>query len=124
VIGLYMMFGRFFARRWVRDRTVYGLTNRRVISIAASLRGTRRVSSVWLGSFPAVDKRVGRDGRGTVWIGTFPFGARSLASDPGWPGSGRATGNAIVLADIPDAGEVYALINRQLSDMTSPRAEH
>jgi hypothetical protein len=119
--GVHMMFGRFLMRHWMRSRTVYAVTDRRVLSIVAALRGERTTTSVWLGSFPPVDKRIGRDGRGTLWIGTLPIGDRSVAGDPGWPGFHRVAGNATVFADIPNADDVYSLIGRRIGELSTAR---
>ena len=113
LIGLYLIFGRFFARRWVRNATFYAVTDRRVIEISRSILGARRVNSIWLASYPPVDRRIRGDGRGTLWIGTFPLG-RTFAVDPSWPGAGRMTANGVMLADIDDAAPVAALITDQL----------
>lgn len=114
LIGLYLMVGRFFARHRIRKATSYAVTDQRVIEIGRSLFGGQRVNSVWLASYPPVEKRVGNDGRGTVWIGQFPVG-RSFALDPSWPGWSRVTANGVVLADIPDAARVAALVASRLS---------
>ena len=91
--GLYLIFGRFFVRRWMRRRTLYAVTDRRALLISPTFRGGRQVTSVWLGAFPPLEKRIGRSGRGTIWVGTFRAGQRLLAGDGGWPGGGRAIGN-------------------------------
>lgn len=113
LIGLYLIVGRFFVRHRIREATSYAVTDRRVIEISRSLFGSQRVNSVWLASYPPIDKRIGKDGRGTVWIGQFPFG-RSFALEPGWPGGRRMTGNGVVLAEIPDAAKVAALLATHL----------
>lgn len=121
--GLYLMVGRFFARRWVRRRTVYAVTDRRVISIAPSWPRGERVTSVWLGSYPPLEKRLDSSSHGTLWIGSFPFAQRWIAGESGWPGARSAGANAVVFSDIPDAGDVYSRIRRQISDLRSAPAE-
>jgi hypothetical protein len=122
LVGLYLIIGRFFARRWVRRRTLYAVTDLRVIVVAPSWPRSERTTSVWLRSYPPVEKRLTRDGRGTLWIGSFAPGQRWIASEPGWPGGRLMSTNAIVFDDIPDAASVYAMIRRQLSDSTVVRA--
>ena len=119
LIGLYLIGGRFFVRRWTRSRTLYAVTDRRVISIAPSWPRSERTTSVWLRSYPPVEKRLARSGEGTIWIGSFPTANRWLASEPGWPGGRSATANAVVLADIPDADEVYSKIRHELSELAA-----
>jgi hypothetical protein len=122
LIGLYLMVGRFFARRWMRRRTLYAVTDQRVISIVPSWLRGERTTSVWLGSYPPVEKRLARDGQGTLWIGLFPLTNRWLATDSGWPGGRSAMANAIVFADIENVDDVYTSIRHQLSDLTAARA--
>ena len=114
LIGLYLIFGRFFVRHRMRKATSYALTDKRVLEIGQSLFGGRRVNSVWLASYPSIDKKIGNNGRGTIWIGQFPVG-RGFAVDPSWPGTGRMTANGVVLVDISDAANVAALIASHLS---------
>ena len=114
LVGLYLIFGRFFVRHWIRKATTYALTDKRVIEISRSLSGVRRVNSVWLASDPPIDKKIRDNGRGTLWIGQFPAG-RGFAVDAGWPGAARMSSNGVVLADIPDAASVATLIASQLS---------
>jgi hypothetical protein len=119
--GLYLMVGRFFARRWMRKRTLYAVTDQRVISITPSLLHGERSTSVWFGSYPPVEKRLARDGRGTLRVGSFPLTGRWIAADPSWPGARSATTNAVVLADIENAREVYSSIRHQLTDSRTTR---
>jgi hypothetical protein len=119
--GLYLMIGRFFARRWMRRRTLYAVTDQRVISIAPSWLRGEHSTSVWLGSYPPVAKRLARDGRGTLLVGSFPFASRWIAADPSWPGARSATTNAVVFADIENASEVYSSIRHQLTDSRTAR---
>lgn len=109
VIGVYLIFGRFFVRHRILKATRYAITDERVIEVSRSLTGAQRMKSVWLRSYPPIDKKIGGNGRGTLWIGQFPVG-RSFAADPGWPGAGRMTTNGVIFADIGDAAEVAALL--------------
>jgi hypothetical protein len=119
LIGLYLIVGRFPTRRWVRRHTQYAVTDRRAISIAPSWPRGDRSTSVWFGSYPPLDKRLGRDGAGTLWIGPFPSSGRWLSTEPGWPGGRRASGGGVVFADIADAAAVYSQIRERLSDATA-----
>jgi hypothetical protein len=113
--GLYLIFGRVFARRWLRRRSLYVLTDRRVLSFSPSLRGGPRVKMVWLSSHPPLEKQVGRDGRGTLCVGETAPGQRWLGGSTGWPGASMMKGSAVVLADIPDASSLYAQIVQQIA---------
>lgn len=119
--GLYLMVGRFFARRWIRRRTLYAVTDQRVISIMPSWLRGERATSVWFGSYPPVEQRLARNGRGTLRIGSFPLTGHWIAADPSWPGARSATTNAVVLADIENASDVYSSIRHQLTDARTAR---
>jgi hypothetical protein len=121
LIGLYLLVGRFFVRRWVRARTLYAVTDRRVIVIAPSWARRESTTSVWLSSYPPIESRLASDGRGTLLIGSLGPAQRRLGSEPAWPGGHSMTANAVVLADIRDAAGAYATICRQLSDSTVAR---
>lgn len=114
LIGLYLIIGRFFVRRWALRNTVYALTNRRAVSLTPSVRGAARESSVWLRSYPQIDRRGASPGRGTLCIGAAGIGPRSLLADPGWPGLWNQRGGGIVFFDIDDVDQVYGLITSQL----------
>ena len=86
LMGLYLIFGRFFVDAAVRSRTSYGLTNQRVI-IASGLFG-RSMTSLPLRTLDGVSLREKADGRGTVMFGQpSPYGQWS--EDVQWPGMGR-----------------------------------
>lgn len=105
VIGQYMIWGRFVYDGWLKRRTFYGLTNRRVIVLQESAK--RKTCSMYLDAIPSVE----RDGSftGTLWFGT---------KYPMITGSGQRTrntsrfylGNVPVFADIDDADSVYHMI--------------
>lgn len=125
LIGLYLLVGRVPVRRWIRRRTLYALTDRRALMLVPSWRGGTHANSVWLRSYPPVDKRTARNGRGTLVIGSPRQNQswfNSAASDPGWPGANKALGNAVVFADIAQADEVYGRLRHQLSTLHAERA--
>jgi hypothetical protein len=62
LVGLFMIFGRFFADAWVRARTLYALTDRRALVIKAI--GWRSFNSAPLGASVSV-KNQSAD-RGTI----------------------------------------------------------
>ena len=100
LVGLYFVFGRFIADAAERKRTVYGLTNERVIIISGSSR--RSVKSLNLRSLSDVSLTERSDGTGTITLGPG-----SAFAWPGskWPGS-RQTGPP-VLEGIDNARAVY-----------------
>ncbi len=119
-LGLYLMVGRLFARRWIRRGSLYALTDRRVVSFSPSLTGEGRVKMIWLRSSPPLEKRPGRDGRGTLCVGELASGQRWLGAGGGWPRAGAARTSAIVFSDISDAAAVYSRIARQIAAASEP----
>jgi hypothetical protein len=119
VMGVYLIVGRLFYRRWARSRCVYGVTDRRVLSLTRSWRGETRVRVLWLASYPPVAKHVGRGGTGSIDVGAMAAGRRQLGGLGSWPSAlGRRVGaadEAIVLSDIDDASRVYELITQQIA---------
>lgn len=121
LIGLYLMFGRLFARRWLRSRSLYVLTDQRLLSLSPTWRGNALLHMIWLSSRPPLEKHVRRDGRGTVCVGQTAPGQRWVGGIAGWPGAGRRQGSAIVLADIADADRVYMQIAQQMAGAVDVR---
>jgi hypothetical protein len=115
LIGVYLILGRLFARRWIRRGSLYALTDQRILSFSPSWRSRSRVKMIWLSSYPPLEKRGGRDNHGTLCIGSMAPGQHWLGGNSGWPGAGRMRGSAIVLADIPDIASVYTLVARQIT---------
>jgi hypothetical protein len=122
LIGLYLIFGRVFARRWLRRQTLYALTDRRVLSFSPSWRGRSRVRMIWLSSRPPLEKHIRHEGQGTVCVGQTAPGQRWVGGTTGWPAAGIMKGSAIVLADIPDAAHVYTQITQQIAGADSTAA--
>jgi hypothetical protein len=115
LIGLYLMVGRFFTRRWTRRRTLYAVTDRRVTAIRPAWRRGRHTNSVWLASHPPVQKHIGRDGRGTLWVGNHTSEQHWFTHDSGL--SGSSSGDVVAFSDIPEADGVFVLIARRLADL-------
>jgi hypothetical protein len=116
LIGQYMIWGRFIYDGWLKRRTYYGITNRRLVVVQESSR--RKTCSMYIDAIPSVE----RDGGS---IGTLWFGAKFQVS----AGGGQRTrnlsrfyvGNVPVFADIDDSEYVYRLI-LDLSEKARSRA--
>ncbi len=90
LIGLYLVFGRFFYRYWKRSRTYFAVTNKRVLVVSEAPRKT--TVSAYLESVPAITKSIGRNGVGTLQFGnpmpsyaywcTFPWGNEGTGDVP------------------------------------------
>jgi hypothetical protein len=72
LVGVYMLAGRFFVDAYTRSKTVYALTDRRVIIVSGIL--SRSIQSLSLRTLSDVSLTEHRDGRGTVRFGrAHPF---------------------------------------------------
>jgi len=89
LVGLYMVVGRFFVDAWQRDRTVYGLTNERII-IISNFFGTK-VKSLNLRTLTDITLDQKSDEIGTIIFGPAdrtsrwnagPWGGRRGQPDP------------------------------------------
>ena len=67
-LGLYLIFGRFIYKADRKRRTVYSVTNRRVLAIVRRRRG-EAVEAVYLRSIPNISTNSVANGRGSVEFG-------------------------------------------------------
>jgi hypothetical protein len=63
-IGLYMLIGRFFYDAWRRARTVYGLTNTRILIVQPS-----KCKSLNLAAISEINLQLKHGGRGSIVFG-------------------------------------------------------
>ena len=102
LMGLYFIFGRFLVDAKQREKTFYGLTNERVITVSGVF--TRSVKSLMLRNLTDVSLHERSDGSGTITFGPEnPYGW-SFSGAGWWPGM-PASPPAFTL--IPRAKEVY-----------------
>lgn len=101
LVGLYLIFGRFFFDAAARAKTIYAITDRRVMVA----RGNS-VRSLALNALPAFELKEGGNGRGSI-----VFGPSTFFTSTGWPARNyRQYGQPLILDGIANAREVYALI--------------
>jgi hypothetical protein len=106
LLGLYLVFGRFFVDAKIRAGTEYALTNERILILSGWRR--RRTRTVLLRSLGEIDLSEQTNGRGTIVLG--PQNGRDARLPPGWPrGSGAV---APTLDSIENVKTVYELIRR------------
>jgi len=119
VIGQYLIWGRFIYDAWLKRRTHYAVTNRRVIVLQCAF--SRKLVSAYLDSLPMVTKD-GVDGSpGTLQftpvvsaLGSFFSGASTQSSRrrnsfTGW--SSISVGETPIFRDIDDLDSVYRLVS-------------
>ena len=106
LIGLYMVFGRFFADSRARERTLYGVTNERIIIVGGLF--SRQTKSLPVRTLSDVSLTENGDGSGTIRFGPeHPFARRTPA---GWPGASRYAPPAFDLID--GVRDVYEIIRQ------------
>ena len=107
LVGQYLVWGRFIYKSWDRRRTVYAVTNQRVLI----LRGAS-LQSVFLNQLPALNPSVRADGSGSLEFQDFPpgFRYRSRGGSGMDPFEQGPPVNAFY--DIPDVANVCLLINQ------------
>jgi hypothetical protein len=71
LMGLYAILGRFFVDAWIRSRTVYGLTDKRVLIVRGS--PIAKFLALNLAQLPSVEINEGRNARGTIRFGSGSF---------------------------------------------------
>jgi hypothetical protein len=81
LIGLYLIAGRFVFDAWIRRKTRYALTNRRILIARSGRFGT--FTAVGLDRVPDVQLKASGNGRGTIHFGSpAPNWARAAVWTP------------------------------------------
>jgi hypothetical protein len=119
LIGQYLIWGRFFYDSWLKRRTHYAVTSRRVIVIQNGW--SRRVIAAYLDSLPTLTKEGPESGPGTLSFapaGSFFSGFSSDSSSS----RGRknwGAWNAMSIGDVPIFRDIDSLdyVYRLVSDL-------
>lgn len=105
LVGLYMIFGRFFLDAAQRAHIAYAVTDRRVIIVSGIFNS--QVKSLSLGTISDLSLSERSDGRGTITFGPVnPWS--SWYGTTSWPG----TPTTPCFDSIPAAKTVFAAIQR------------
>jgi hypothetical protein len=112
LVGLYLTVGRFFYRVRKKRRTIYAVTDKRVLRLLKERAGDT-LQAAFVASIPAVNRRVSRDGSGTVIFGNVPAW-QSMYANTGMDvfGGSQVADPSVAFYDIPDAGGVADLVER------------
>jgi hypothetical protein len=105
VIGQYIIWGRFLYDGWLKRRTYYAVTNRRVLVIQEGWK--RKTAWSYISSIPTVQREGSQNG--SLWFGDkYPiFGGRGQKTR----GMSRfSLGDVPIFADIDDLDSVYQLV--------------
>lgn len=100
LIGLFLLFGRFFTDAHTRSRTCYGITNERILILGGLFN--RQIKSLLLQSLTDVTLNERKDG-----IGTITFGPTWILANQGESASPRTLPSFDL---IPNAREVFRTI--------------
>lgn len=107
VVGQYLIWGRLIVKRWDRNRTIYAVTDQRVMVLRR-----RSLQSIFVTHLPPINQSSRADGSGSLEFGNpGPYG---MWSNTGMDifGFGR---NTLAFYDIPGVTQVYRLINQARS---------
>jgi hypothetical protein len=102
--GIYIIFGRFIVDAKNRDKTIYAVTNQRIIIISA-LFG-RKIKSLNLRTLPELTLNEKSDGSGTITFGSTS--AFNVWGNPSWPGTAQTQVPSFEM--INNARQVYNTI--------------
>jgi hypothetical protein len=108
LVGLYLIFGRFFVDAKMRARTYYGVTNERIIIINGLF--SQQVKSLQLRTLTDISLTERSDGSGSIAFGPSLSPFFGSFSGGSWPGAGRYGPPSFDLLD--NAKEVYDAIRR------------
>jgi hypothetical protein len=106
VAGQYMIWGRFIVDAWLKRRTYYAVSNRRVLILQEGWK--RKRNFIFLESIADISQE--GDGAGTIWLGPkYPVIAGR--GRPSRSFSRFSVGEGVpILADVDDVQLVYRLI--------------
>jgi hypothetical protein len=110
LVGIYLIVGRFFMDSKIRSKTVYGVTNERILIVSGFF--SRNFRSLNLKTLSEINLSEKSDGTGTITFGpNYPIFQNPGA---GWPGSNKYASPSFEL--IERARDVYDIIRRVQSD--------
>ena len=104
LVGLYIVFGRFFVDARTRGRTFYGVTSERIIIVSGLF--SRQTKTLQLRTLSDISLTERSDRSGSITFGPQHPMAQRLPS--GWPGAGQYAAPAFDM--IERAKEIYDLI--------------
>ena len=83
LLGLYLIFGRFYVAWREAKNTAYAITDRRVLLLGGAFRPS--LTEIDLANLPSVQLDEGRDGTGSITLGPA---SGFMRVPPGWPTMG------------------------------------
>ena len=108
IIGLYMIFGRFIVKNFVKRSTLYAVTNMRVLVVRVNSSGIRKsISSAEIKTIPNESTSYGNDGIGDIIFGTIPLGSSIYLNTGMDYFVGAKHGSTLAFFDIEDCENVF-----------------
>ena len=109
IFGLYFVFGRFIMKRSIKKRTIYAITNKRILVIRMSLNGAiKKVSSREINSISDESVSCDNNGIGTISFGAIPIWSANLYTDINMGTLTDSDNNGIIVFyDIEDCMHVF-----------------
>jgi hypothetical protein len=108
LVGMYLVFGRFFVEAKQRSGTFYAVTPQRIIIRTGIV--SRSVKSLPLKTLQDLSLSEHSDGSGTISFGAQHPMASMFGGMPGWPGMDQYLGPRFDL--VPQARSVYESIRK------------
>lgn len=109
LVGLYMIFGRFFYKAYLKAKTYYAVTNKRVIIVLNNKN--KFVKSEYIDRLTGINKNQNSMGKGSIRFGNTPFGY-GMYENMGMDFFARSSGySSISFFDIEDVENVYRMVN-------------
>jgi hypothetical protein len=105
LIGLYLIFGRFFYKAWKKKRTFYAVSDKQIL-ILTNFKA-KNIQALFIKNLPVINKTSSAQGIGTLSFGNMP-GFPSGMGNSGWMG---ASSTLPAFYDIDEVDKVYNTIN-------------
>jgi hypothetical protein len=123
LVGQYLIWGRFLYAAWLKARTHYAVTNRRVIVVQNGW--SRKFAATYIESLPTLVKEGGTTGIGILRFAPAPrLWSTGSGKNRGWGAwNGMTVGEIPTFMDIPDVDYVYRLVSDQREKLKGPKSE-
>jgi hypothetical protein len=113
LVGQYMLWGRYLYDGWLKRRTYYGVTSRRILIVQDGWN--RKGSFNYIDVLPTIQKE--GSGTGTLWFGPkYPVVAGGRRTTRNM--SRFSVGDTPVFADIDDVDSVYRMVLDRREQLT------
>jgi hypothetical protein len=117
LIGQYLIWGRFFYAAWLKGRTYYAVTNRRVIVVQEGWK--RQIASTYIDTLPTLIKEGGSRGIGCLRFAQSQPPAYGRGGWGAW--NGLKVGDVPTFIDIEGVDSVYHLVSDLREKARAPK---